>query len=281
MTFGRARQLPDHRLRDAGWFSQVFDLDRPARLLRNAGIATAVTFASCIVIFIVFLSLGVRTSVFVTVVLAIAFLVLPLAWSLYVSVVVVVIAAHRPVSQPLRERNMLLAATTWVARLFWGSSLVVIGGFVGGFVAQQLAVISAGYESAGPQLPYPAPPSEAAVHSFIQTSDFIFWCAGAVGIVVEIALVYVVPFWISGSLIIAKKPAREAALSKWLRLDLDSPGANDERKQSWVGHLSYIVYPLAFIFVAALVGAVLHLLLSAGLDAAHAGVTDWLNSIRP
>ena len=149
------------------------------------------------------------------------------------------------------------------------------------FVAQQLAVISAGYESAGPELPYPAPPSEAAVHSFIQTSDFIFWCAGAVGIVIEIALVYVVPFWISGSLIIAKKPAREAALSKWLRLDLDSPGANDERKQSWVGHLSYIVYPLAFIFVAALVGAVLHLLLSAGLDAAHAGVTDWLNSIRP
>jgi hypothetical protein len=259
------------------WISRVFDLSKPGRFLISAGFATGIVFIVCIAVLFIGVAAagGGRTPWAYSGV--VAMVGLPLIWSIFVTIIVIALAAHTPPPKKWAERNLFLSAGTWLARLFWGTAVLVISGFVGGFVVESLDEISKRYTEAAAQ----GTLSSAAASESVQFSDLAYVWIEIIFAIVAFAALYVLPIWISIRLLILKKSGRMEAARKFLRVDSNrvvTGKAVQINRTVWSDHFAHWAYPALFAVVSTLVVIFVGGLASIGLEGAHVAWDAWLLS---
>lgn len=265
-----------------GWLARWFSLTTPRVFLRNTAIASGVLMGVVLIVSVVTsATMRTQTPAAIGWVVLSAYIGVPLLWFLYVAVVVISIATHRPAPQPLRERNLLFAASVLPIRIAWSAAIIVLGGFVAGVVAQQLDSITSRYTAAGPQLSTSAAPSNSTIDALVGFSDSAYGWVVVIAFFTEFVVLYFVPAWIAGNLLLARSSGRLMAVNEWMK---SKPAGEVEKmttKETWAAHLSSPIYPLSFIVAIGFVGFLLFLLIGEGLSAAHDTFNAWLNSLRP
>jgi len=161
--------------------------------------------------------------------------------------------------------------------------VLVLGGFIGGFVAQQLDSINTRYVEAQTSESVQTYPlmSNAAVDANIALVNVVYGWVALIVILSTVVVLLIFPFWVSIKLLLAGRDKRLLALAQLLKFDFDGEHENTTRKSAWLSHLAGWLYPLSFLVVASFVGAIVSLLLALGIDSAHVAIIDALNSLRP
>ena len=252
--------------------SRILQPTNPSRFLGVLGVIT--TLLGVVALIVAFSNPKTQTALVGVAI----FLGLVSLWALWPTVVVLVLALKLPAPTPLRERNLFFASASWLIRLFWGATIIVLSGFVGGFIVEQLDAINDAAGKTSDQV--------AAQLSF---SDALFGWTEAIFAVALVALLYVLPLWVAVRALWARKAGRRKAIASLLRVDprdLDAPPENRQTTWSrgyrgrvnWTLSLASPLYPALFWTGSTLVFSLVTWGTLDLLAAAHTAWNAWLQT---